>query len=430
MTRKSYIIRYSVFIVTVIITIIVNDGILRYNLGLQDSDAEIINLAGRQRMLSQRIVKDILLLSDEEVIAKSKYIKDSVTILLNEFEDANTVLLKHERKENDNAKIQNLLVSIQPLAKKLIEYAKGIINSSKTELAKNNIRLISNVETSFLPKMENLVREYQSVAEKKLAKTKNTALLLSLLSVAILLGEFIFIILPFFNDLILRNKALDKTNQKLSDFAQITSHNLRAPLSNLNSLIRFYKESDDAADKNDLMNKFEMVVNNMNDTMNVLVTALKVSAGPVEEKETISFEEVLTKTKESISTQITESNAKITADFTEADMLTYNKIYLESIFLNLLTNAIRYKSEHRDPEISIKTVRKKNRIILSFRDNGLGINMKRHGDKLFGLNKTFHRHPDSKGVGLFMTRSQIEGMGGDIYAESTVDKGTTFFITF
>jgi len=429
MTKKSYFIRYSVFILTVVVTIIANEAILRYNLGLQDSDAKIINIAGRQRMLSQRIVKDVLFLANDGGTPNDRYTKDSLSIRLKEFENANQFLILQEDGESSDTKIRSLLESVQPAITKIVDHSRAIIKSDSM-LPRETIRSIAGVEMTFLNTMETIVLAYQRRAEEKLAGTKRTALLLSILSVVILLGEFIFIILPFFNDLIRKNKALERSNRKLSDFAHITSHNLRAPLSNLNSLLHFYKESDDLADKEDLMDKFETVINNLNGTMNVLVEGLRANSEPAEEKESMTFEEIMDRTEQSISTHITESNAKITTDFTEVPTITYNRLYLESIFLNMLTNAIRYKSEKRNPSITVKSFRKNNRTVLSFEDNGLGINMERHGDKLFGLNKTFHRHPDSKGIGLFMTRNQIEGMGGEISAVSAIEKGTTFSITF
>jgi len=108
----------------------------------------------------------------------------------------------------------------------------------------------------------------------------------------------------------------------------------------------------------------------------------------------------------------------------------YHKTYLESIFLNLVTNAIKYRSPDRNPEIHIETEIVNDKIKLTIRDNGLGIDLVRHGHKLFGLNKTFHRHPDAKGVGLYLTKIQIETMGGSIYATSEVNKGTVFTIIF
>jgi len=98
--------------------------------------------------------------------------------------------------------------------------------------------------------------------------------------------------------------------------------------------------------------------------------------------------------------------------------------------LNLLTNAIKYASEQRQLSITIKTAIENDRTVLLFTDNGSGIDMKKHGAKLFGLNKTFHRNKDATGIGLFMTKMQIETLGGKIEAESEIEKGTTFRIIF
>jgi len=94
----------------------------------------------------------------------------------------------------------------------------------------------------------------------------------------------------------------------------------------------------------------------------------------------------------------------------------------------LLSNAIRYSAPHRTPRIHFYTEMKNNEILLIAKDNGLGIDLKKHGHKIFGLNNTFHRHPDSKRVGLFMTKTQIEAVGGAITLDSKVNKGTTFKI--
>ncbi len=67
-------------------------------------------------------------------------------------------------------------------------------------------------------------------------------------------------------------------------------------------------------------------------------------------------------------------------------------------------------------------------MLLSFQDNGQGIDLKRHGDKIFGMYKTFHKHKDSKGIGLFITKNQVEAMNGSIKIESKVNEGTTIYI--
>ena len=120
----------------------------------------------------------------------------------------------------------------------------------------------------------------------------------------------------------------------------------------------------------------------------------------------------------------------IEQDFKEAETVEFNKSYLESILLNLLTNAIKYSSPNRKPSIRVYTKKTKGAVQLYFADNGLGIDLERHKDKIFGLYQRFHDHADSKGLGLYMVNSQIRVMGGEIEVESEVNKGTTFIITF
>ncbi|WP_111309511.1 PAS domain S-box protein [Confluentibacter sediminis] len=233
------------------------------------------------------------------------------------------------------------------------------------------------------------------------------------------------------HDLEILTKTLIVQNNQLADFAHITSHNLRAPVSNLNSLLNFYKASEDNEEKNILFEKFEFVINHLTLTLNTLVEAIKTKNDDKENLENIPFDDVLNKTKGVLSGEILKTQAVIESDFSKAKNINFKKVYLESIFLNLVENAIKYKHPDRNPKIAIKSlINKEGKIELRITDNGLGINMDRHGDKLFGLNKTFHRHPEAKGVGLFMTKTQIQAMGGTITALSELNKGTTFIIIF
>ena len=106
----------------------------------------------------------------------------------------------------------------------------------------------------------------------------------------------------------------------------------------------------------------------------------------------------------------------------------YNPAYLESIILNLLSNAIKYRDPEKKPMVTINLFQENENVFLTVSDNGLGIDMEKHGDKLFGMYKTFHGNKNSKGIGLFITKNQIESMGGTIKVESEPGKGTTFEI--
>jgi signal transduction histidine kinase len=107
-----------------------------------------------------------------------------------------------------------------------------------------------------------------------------------------------------------------------------------------------------------------------------------------------------------------------------------NKSYLESIFLNLMTNSIKYRSATNQLKITITSKVINEELVISFKDNGIGIDMGRNKDKIFGLYQRFHNHPDSKGLGLYLVKSQVESMGGNISVESKLGKGTTFTLNF
>ena len=104
--------------------------------------------------------------------------------------------------------------------------------------------------------------------------------------------------------------------------------------------------------------------------------------------------------------------------------------YLDSIILNFLTNAIKYKSEKRAPVIELTSRVEDGFVVLKVKDNGLGIDMKKYGNKLFQMYKTFHKNEDSIGIGLFITKNHIESLGGKVIVTSEVDVGTEFSIYF
>ena len=226
-------------------------------------------------------------------------------------------------------------------------------------------------------------------------------------------------------------KLIEQNNQ-LANFAHITSHNLRAPISNLNSLLNLHNIAEGKEEEELIFSKFRTVIDHLSSTLNTLVEAIKIKEkkGSELELKELSFENVYKKTVELLSGDIINTDAEFECDFSEIKKISYNETYLESIFTNLLSNSLRYSSTERKTKIEVKTRIKKGKTQLLFSDNGLGIDLNKHENKLFGLNKVFHRHKDSKGVGLYIVKNQIESLGGSISCISKVDKGTTFVITF
>lgn len=226
-------------------------------------------------------------------------------------------------------------------------------------------------------------------------------------------------------------KTLSKQNWQLSNFAHVVSHNLRSPVANLMLLQSLLTQSEDEDEKQLLLENLETVVGHISETLNTLTDTIKIQESAKDDLVLVSFEEVLQKTKEILSGQIMENDFKITFNFEEASAVNYKLDFMESIFLNLISNALKYRSLHRKPSVHIESyVMESGNIILKFQDNGLGIDLEKHGSKIFGLNKTFHKHPEAKGIGLFIIKNQIESLGGNILVESEVNEGTTFTIKF
>ncbi len=225
-------------------------------------------------------------------------------------------------------------------------------------------------------------------------------------------------------------QELQEQNQQLNEFAHIISHNLRSPVGNIGALIGLLSPSSTLEDYQLIFSKLKLTSQSLQDTLNDLMETLRIKKEAMAERNVLSFSETLTKVKNDLAGEVIRTNAEITIDFNNSPEILYAKTYLESIFLNLLSNALKYRSPKRQPKIHFQTKANQDKVQLIVSDNGLGIDLEKNGHKLFGLRNTFHEHKEARGVGLFLTKTQVEAMGGKIWATSAVDHGTTFYIEF
>ncbi|MBP6180629.1 PAS domain S-box protein [Flavobacterium sp.] len=226
-------------------------------------------------------------------------------------------------------------------------------------------------------------------------------------------------------------RELTQNNKDLKQFSYITSHNLRAPLSNLTGLLNLMEDIPiENQELEEILSGFNKSTHLLNDTINDLVKVIIIKDNPSIQKEAVFLNEIFENVFNQLSFQIELYNPIIKLNFEKVSVLNTNKAYIESIMLNLLTNAIKYRSENRKLKITINANEVDDIVYLTFKDNGIGIDLERNRDKVFGLYQRFHNYPDSKGLGLYLVKSQIETMGGNITIESEVNKGTTFTLTF
>jgi PAS domain S-box-containing protein len=227
------------------------------------------------------------------------------------------------------------------------------------------------------------------------------------------------------------SKELLKYNNDLKQFSFITSHNLRAPVANLISLLSLYNHEKPGDQFNaTVLEKFEECTVKLNETLDDLVNVLVVRSNPNADKEFVRFTEIASKVEKNIAALLASANGEIRFDFSKAEGIVYNKVHLESIFINLISNSIKYASSDRDLSISVISENTETGTTISFKDNGIGINLERYGDRIFGLYQRFHAAKEGKGLGLYMIKSQIVASGGDIQVFSKQGEGTTFIVHF
>ncbi|PWK77844.1 PAS domain-containing protein [Mucilaginibacter oryzae] len=221
---------------------------------------------------------------------------------------------------------------------------------------------------------------------------------------------------------------LTDQNRRLQNFAYIVSHNLRSHTGNLQFMVNLFEQTDEEEERIEIFSYLKTISDSLNLTIEHLNEIVKIQTEITNERSVVELEKLFKSVRSALKNNIESINAIVEYDFSQCTEINYIPAYMESIFQNLLTNSLKYYSPGRQPIIQCYTLREGNHIYLIFEDNGLGIDLNRHGDKVFGMYKTFHQNTDAKGIGLFITRNQIEALGGSITVESTVNVGTKFTI--
>lgn len=224
-------------------------------------------------------------------------------------------------------------------------------------------------------------------------------------------------------DLIQRNKDHEH-------FDNIISHDLRGPVSNILSLTTMVNDEDlEEGEKEFIMNALTTSAERLNEVIVDLNLILSLGKQLTEKKEQVHFSKLISDIQESIRNILEKEQVNFTIDFSRVEQMFTIKGYLYSIFYNLISNSIKYRRPDVPLEILVESDLVDEKISLTFKDNGLGIDLKKSGDDLFGLYKRFHTDiAEGKGMGLYMVKMQVEKLGGKISVKSTVNQGTEFTI--
>jgi len=223
--------------------------------------------------------------------------------------------------------------------------------------------------------------------------------------------------------------VIQKQNARLLNFAHIVSHNLRSHGGNLDLMLNLMDENITEEERNELIDQFKGISKGLNDTIYHLNEVVKIQTYQKDSLDTVNMEEAVYMALSIIQPQLDLIKAVVTVEL-EWKVVEYIRAYMDSVLLNLMSNAVKYRHENRTLELRVITDYKDGVKRLIVEDNGLGMDLGRVGDKLFGMYKTFHEHEDSRGIGLFITRNQIESLDGEILVESEVGRGTRFIVLF
>jgi len=224
-------------------------------------------------------------------------------------------------------------------------------------------------------------------------------------------------------------RVTSEQNKKLLDFAHIISHDLRSHTANFSMLLEFLVQEKDEKEKENIIRMLYRASERLMETLENLNVVVAINTNINIEQKRLDLNEKVTKITHNLKNFIQKKEALLINKIPKDTFIKAAPIYLENIIQNMITNAIKYSHPNRSPRIVLRAIKKRNTTVFSIQDNGLGIDLEKYGEKLFGMYKTFHNNT-SRGIGLYLVKNQIEAMGGSINVSSKVDVGTTFNIVF
>lgn len=222
---------------------------------------------------------------------------------------------------------------------------------------------------------------------------------------------------------------LSKLNGELKHLTYMASHDFRSPVNNFISLLGMLntdKINDSEIIK--IINMLKLSGDKLQSALNGYLELLKNKYSK-EIDITVNFKQVLNSVTDSLNTLIQTSKTQIITDF-QVSEIAFNPSYLNSIFLNLISNSIKYSRPGFPPQINISTSLNEDGVKLIVEDNGLGMDLNKIGNKLFAIKDSNFQNYDSKGIGLFLVHSHISSCGGKIEVFSRLNEGTRFEVLF
>ena len=360
-----------------------------------------------------------------------------------------------ELKTKENEKLMKTLIDHLPvnIYFKDTESRKVLVNKSECDyLGKTEEELLGktdfdlyNKEVAQISRKEDLVvmHSLQPILSRETTSTKKDGSITTFLTSKIplkgedgkaygLVGISLDISNLKQNEEQLRNliNVTSLQNKKLINFAHIISHNLRSHSANFSMLLDFLMYEQDEKEKENLVGMLKKASDSLLETLDNLNEVVAINTNINLEKKPINVNQKIKAVEQNLSAFLKSHETEIINKIPEDTEVQVIPAYMESILMNFITNSIKYRNPEKTPVIQLEAEKTEKYTIISIADNGIGIDLNKYGEKLFGMYKTFHNNSDARGIGLYITKNQVEAMNGKITVESAVGKGTTFKIYF
>jgi PAS domain S-box-containing protein len=232
----------------------------------------------------------------------------------------------------------------------------------------------------------------------------------------------------------IKSGLINNINQ-LEELNYIIAHNLRGPANNIRMLAEMLKNKNEPEKPNTFQLEEDDIIKFLDEgsssllaSLNTLMDVVQISMNKTISYDSCDVRFIINEILNQLNSTIYEKSAVIRLRISN-EFISYPKVFLESIFYNLISNALKYSSPNRAPEILISSYMENAKAVVSVKDNGLGLDLEKYGHKIFKLNQIFHTGHDSKGVGLFITKAQIESFGGNIQVKGKENEGMEFIVT-
>jgi signal transduction histidine kinase len=225
------------------------------------------------------------------------------------------------------------------------------------------------------------------------------------------------------------NEQLTRTNVDLDNFIYTASHDLKAPISNIEGLLYLLREElpTDGVQAAPTLERMFDSVERFKRTIEHLTEVTKLQKEYDAPPTTVNLAAVVEDVRQDLLPLVEATSARLVIDVAEHPPVRFSEKNLRSVVYNLLSNAIKYRSPDRLPRVDVRANARRGYTVLEVHDNGLGIELA-YQPRLYDMFQRFHTHVEGTGIGLYMVKRMVDNAGGRIEMHSVPGAGTTFFV--